>query len=339
MKFVDEVTIHVLAGRGGKGCVSFRREKYVPRGGPDGGDGGRGGDVVLEVSAQKHTLLDFRYRHIFKATSGMHGQGQNRQGRSGEDLVLHVPVGTVVKDHHGGEILVDLTHPGERWVAAKGGLGGKGNAHFVSATHRVPRFAQDGQEGEDRELVLELKLMADVGLVGLPNAGKSTLIAAVSAAKPKIADYPFTTLVPNLGVVQVEDHRPFVIADIPGLIEGAHRGVGLGTRFLRHVERCRVLVHLIDVSRLTPDDCLGPFTDILRELSLYSRELPQKAQLVALNKIDLLADREELERIIGAYEQAGHPVVCVSALRRQGLELLLRHIESILDETGTGEGA
>jgi GTP-binding protein len=224
-------------------------------------------------------------------------------------------------------------------VAAKGGLGGKGNAHFVSATHRVPRFAQDGQEGEERELVLELKLMADVGLVGLPNAGKSTLIAAVSAAKPKIADYPFTTLVPNLGVVQVEDHRPFVIADIPGLIEGAHRGVGLGTRFLRHVERCRVLVHLIDVSRLTPDDCLGPFTDIRRELSLYSGELSQKAQLVALNKIDLLSDREELERIIGVYEQTGHPVVCVSALRRQGLEVLLRHIESTLDETGMEEGA
>lgn len=335
MKFVDEVTIHVLAGRGGKGCVSFRREKYVPRGGPDGGDGGRGGDVVLEVSPRKHTLLDFRYRHMFKAASGMHGQGQNRQGRSGEDLVLQVPMGTVVKDPHEGQTLADLTQPGERWVAARGGLGGKGNAHFVSSTHRVPRFAQDGQEGEERELVLELKLMADVGLVGLPNAGKSTLIAAVSAARPKIADYPFTTVTPNLGVVQVQDHRPFVIADIPGLIQGAHRGVGLGTRFLRHVERCRVLVHLIDVSRLNLEDCLRPLTDILEELSRYSGGLSQKMQLVALNKIDLFSDRKQLDRITGAYEQTGYPILCVSALKRVGLELLLHRIESALGGTET----
>lgn len=332
MKFVDEVTIRVLAGRGGKGCVSFRREKYVPKGGPDGGDGGRGGDVVLEADSQKHTLLDFRYRHMFKAPPGMHGQGQNRHGRSGEDLVLRVPVGTVVKELQHGEILADLIHPGERWIAARGGLGGKGNAHFVSATHRVPRFAQDGQEGEEKDLVLELKLMADVGLVGLPNSGKSTLIAAVSAAKPKIADYPFTTLVPNLGVVQIDDHRPFVIADIPGLIEGAHRGVGLGTRFLRHVERCRVLVHLIDVSRITSENPLGPYTDIVTELSLYSDELSQKVQLVALNKIDLLSHAEGLERIVQAYKQTGHRVLCVSGLRRQGLDLLLRQIEEILGE-------
>lgn len=339
MKFVDEVTIRVLAGRGGRGCVSFRREKYVPRGGPDGGDGGSGGDVVLEAVSQKHTLLDFRYRHMFKAAAGKHGQGQNRHGRSGEDLVLQVPVGTVVKELQHGQILADLVHPGERWVAARGGRGGKGNAHFVSATHRVPRFAQDGQEGEEKDLVLELKLMADVGLVGLPNSGKSTLIAAVSAARPRIADYPFTTLVPNLGVVQIDDHRPFVMADIPGLIEGAHRGVGLGTRFLRHVERCRVLVHLVDASRLTSEKCLEPYTDILRELSLYSEELPQKVQLVALNKIDLLSDREELARIVHAYRQTGHRVLCISALRRQGLGLLLRRIEEILDGRGTdGDG-
>ena len=237
MKFIDEVKIRVVGGKGGNGCVGFRREKYVPRGGPDGGDGGQGGSILLEASERKHSLLDFQFRNLYRAPAGGNGEGQNRHGRSGEDVILEVPVGTVAKDTETGEILADLIEPGQRWVAAKGGRGGKGNAHFTSSTHRTPRFAQEGPPGEERELRLELKLIADVGLVGLPNAGKSTLIAAVSAARPKIADYPFTTLVPNLGVVQYDDAPPFVIADIPGLIEGAHEGVGLGMRFLKHIER------------------------------------------------------------------------------------------------------
>ena len=244
------MTITVVAGKGGNGCVSFRREKYVPRGGPDGGGGGEGGSVVVEASQRKHSLLDFRYRNLFRAEPGRNGAGQNRQGRSGEDLVVEVPVGTMAKDPLTGEILSDLTEAGQRWIAAKGGRGGKGNSHFVSSTHRTPRFAQEGQPGDERNLKLELKLIADVGLVGLPNAGKSTLVAAVSAARPKIADYPFTTLTPNLGVVQYDDAPPFVMADVPGLIEGAHEGAGLGVRFLKHIERTRLLVHVIDLSRV-----------------------------------------------------------------------------------------
>ena len=250
MKFIDEVTITVLAGKGGSGCVSFRREKYVPRGGPDGGDGGEGGSVIFEASERKHSLLDFRYRNLFRAETGRNGSGQNKHGRGGEDLVVETPVGTALKDPATGEIFADLTEAGTKKVAAKGGRGGKGNAHFVSSTHRTPRFAQEGQPGEERELRLELKLIADVGLVGLPNAGKSTLISVISAARPKIADYPFTTLTPNLGVVQYDDAPPFVIADVPGLIEGAHHGAGLGVRFLKHIERTRVLVHVIDVSKV-----------------------------------------------------------------------------------------
>lgn len=336
MKFVDEVKIRLLGGRGGNGCVSFRREKYVPRGGPDGGNGGKGGDVILEASGQKHTLLDFRYRHLFRAGSGAHGQGQNRQGRSGDDLVLQVPPGTLAKDPITGRLLADLTVSGDRWIAARGGLGGKGNAHFVSSTRRVPRFAQEGREGEDLEVLLELKLLADVGLVGLPNAGKSTLIASVSAAKPKIADYPFTTLVPNLGVVQFKDHPPFVMADIPGLIEGAHKGTGLGTRFLRHVERCRILVHLVDISQVSGDDVLDPFRKIEFELALYSAELKKKRRVIALNKMDLVFDSAELKRIVDAYGETGHPVFCISALRRKGLTELLQCISTLLVEPASG---
>lgn len=337
MKFVDEVKTKVVAGNGGQGCVSFRREKYVPKGGPDGGDGGRGGDVILEASERKRTLLDFRYRHEFKAPSGTHGQGQNRHGRSGKDVILEVPVGTLVKDAETGEILADLTTPGQRWVAARGGLGGKGNAHFTSSTRQVPRFAQPGEEGETQDLVLELKLLADVGLVGLPNAGKSTLIAAVSAARPKIADYPFTTLVPNLGVVQYKDGAPFVMADIPGLITGAHQGAGLGTRFLRHIERTRILVHLIDVHEVVTADPLHPYHLIETELLQYSQGMEGKPRVIALNKIDLVPDREVLLQITQSYLNTGYPVVLVSALHNQGLVELLRILTQLLSQSELGE--
>jgi GTPase len=330
MKFVDEVKTRVVAGNGGQGCVSFRREKYVPKGGPDGGDGGRGGDVILEASERKRTLLDFHFRHEFKAPSGTHGQGQNRHGRSGQDLVLEVPPGTLVRDLQTGELLADLVASGQRWVAAKGGLGGKGNAHFTSSTRRVPRFAQPGEKGQERGMVLELKLMADVGLVGLPNAGKSTLIAAVSSARPKIADYPFTTLVPHLGVVRYKDAAPFVMADIPGLISGAHQGAGLGTRFLRHIERTRLLVHLIDVHEAAAGDPLHPYRLIETELLKYSQEMENKPRLIALNKVDLLVEPELVHRVVHSYEELGYPVVLLSALHGQGLDELLLTLTQLL---------
>jgi len=333
MRFVDEVTIHVQAGEGGRGCVSFRREKYVPRGGPDGGDGGRGGDVLLEATDRKQTLLDFRYRHLFKAPNGAHGRGKNQHGRGGEDLVLEVPVGTLVKDPETGEVLADLTRPGDRWQAAHGGRGGQGNARFATATRQVPRFAQEGQPGESRELRLELKLLADVGLVGLPNAGKSTLISAVSAARPKIADYPFTTLIPNLGVVAYKDAPPFVMADIPGLITGAHTGAGLGTRFLKHIERTRVLVHVVDLGSVNPGAPLEPYHQIEHELRQHNPELAFKARIIALNKIDLVVSPEVLESITAAYRGLGHAIVRISALHRDGLEELLQQITVVLAKT------
>jgi GTP-binding protein len=332
MKFIDEVTITVVAGKGGNGCVSFRREKYVPRGGPDGGDGGEGGSVVLEASERKHSLLDFRYRNLFRAEPGRNGAGQNRQGRSGEDLVVGVPVGTVAKDPQTGEILSDLTEPGQRWIAAKGARGGKGNAHFVSSTHRTPRFAQEGQPGEERNLKLELKLIADVGLVGFPNAGKSTLVSAVSAARPKIADYPFTTLTPNLGVVQYDDAPPFVMADVPGLIEGAHEGAGLGVRFLKHIERTRLLVHVIDLSRVPSDNPLEPFKQIEHELESYSEELREKPRIIVLNKTDLVKNGEDLARIEKGYSELGLPVLLVSSLKREGLRELVRLLTKSLSD-------
>lgn len=330
MKFVDEVKVHVRAGNGGNGCISFRREKYVPRGGPDGGDGGKGGDVILEASERKHTLLDFRYKHLFKAPAGKHGQGQNKHGRSGEDVILEVPVGTIVKDAETGEVLADLVEAGARFTVARGGLGGRGNARFVTSTRQVPRIAEEGQEGDDREVILELKLIADVGLVGFPNAGKSTLIAAVSAARPKIADYPFTTLVPNLGVVQYGDAPSFVMADIPGLIEGAHQGAGLGTRFLRHIERTRVLLHLVDASKIIQGDFLEQYRQIEHELASFSAEFEYKQRVIALNKIDLLSDASMLGAVVKAYETTGHPVVPISALTRKGLDDLLVLLTGIL---------
>lgn len=324
MKFVDEVKVHILAGNGGNGCMSFRREKYVPKGGPDGGDGGDGGSVIFEATEGKNTLLDFRYRHLFKAPSGKHGQGQNRHGKGGRDLVLEVPVGTVIKVAETGEFLADLTQAGDRWVAARGGRGGRGNARFVTSTRQAPRIAEEGQEGEERELLLELKLIADVGLVGLPNAGKSTLISVVSAARPKIADYPFTTLIPSLGVVRYGDAPAFVMADIPGLIEGAHQGAGLGIRFLRHIERTRILVHLVDVTGLNPEEPLHPYRLIENELRSYSAHLNEKTRLIVLNKIDLMPDKESLDALVSAYRKLGHPLFLISALRKQGINALLR---------------
>jgi GTPase len=332
MRFVDEVTVKVQAGDGGRGCVSFRREKYVPRGGPDGGDGGKGGDVYLEATERKHTLLDFHYRHLFKARSGTHGRGKNQHGKGGEDLILEVPVGTLVKDPLGGEVLADLVEPGACWRAAAGGRGGQGNARFATATCRVPRFAQDGEPGEGRDLLLELKLLADVGLVGLPNAGKSTLISVLSAARPKIADYPFTTLVPQLGVVAYQDAPPFVMADIPGLIEGAHAGAGLGIRFLKHIERTRLLVHVVDLGRMSPEEPLASYLQIEHELERYSAELAAKPRIIVLNKTDLVSSPDQLETAAAAYRQLGPAVVCISALRREGLEELLQRIVALLSQ-------
>lgn len=332
MKFIDEVKIKVVAGKGGNGCVSFRREKYVPRGGPDGGDGGHGGSVVLEATERKQSLLDFRYRNVFAASSGKSGEGQNRNGRGGEDVVLEIPVGTVVKDPESGAIMADLAVSGQRWTAAAGGRGGKGNAHFTSSTLRTPRFAQEGEAGEERELKLELKLIADVGLVGLPNAGKSTLISAVSAARPKIADYPFTTLVPHLGVVQYDDAPPFVMADVPGLIEGAHTGAGLGYRFLRHIERTRLLVHMIDVSQVNLEDPLLPFRQIEHELASYSTEIAAKPRIIVLHKTDLVEEKTLLDKVAERYKQLGPPVLLVSSHRREGLRELIRMLTKCLAE-------
>src|SRR5687768_12792349 len=288
--FVDEVDIHVAAGHGGRGAMSFRREKFVPRGGPNGGDGGAGGSVYVTAQANLNTLLNFRFQKEFAAGRGGHGEGSNRTGRRGADIELAVPIGTVIYDRVGEELvqIADLTTEGERILIAKGGIGGRGNAQFATSTNRAPRRAEPGLPGEEKELRLHLKLLADVGLVGFPNAGKSTMISRISAARPKIADYPFTTLSPNLGVVGLSDDRTFVVADVPGLIEGAHEGHGLGTRFLRHIERTKVLVHLVDVSGASGRDPVNDFDVIQQELRMFSEAVAAKPQLVAANKIDAL---------------------------------------------------
>jgi GTP-binding protein len=325
MRFIDEVKIHVRAGDGGKGCVSFRREKYVPRGGPDGGDGGKGGDVVIRATGTKQTLLDFHFQRHFQAAKGAHGRGKQQTGRSGEDLVLLVPIGTQVREAGTKELLGDLTKEDDSLVVARGGDGGKGNSHFASSTRRTPRFAQDGRPGEEHQISLELKLLADVGFVGLPNAGKSTLIARISSARPKIADYPFTTLVPNLGVVHLDLGDSMVVADIPGLIEGAHRGVGLGLRFLRHIERTQVLLHLIDVSDLSAagENILESYHTVNNELARFSTELLTKPQIVALNKIDLITDPTYLDGLQGTFRELGLPVYAISAVTGQGVKELV----------------
>ena len=328
MKFVDEAIITVQSGDGGRGCVSFRREKFVPRGGPDGGDGGKGGDVILKATGRKHTLYHLQFKRLYKAGRGAHGQGSQKTGRNGADLVVEVPPGTVVKDAASGEVICDLDRDGSCFIVARGGKGGLGNRRFRSSTNRAPRYAQPGEPGVTRELKLELKLLADAGLVGLPNAGKSTLISVISAARPKIADYPFTTLTPNLGVVVPSGSEPFVVADIPGLIEGAHQGAGLGIRFLRHVERCRIIVHLIDASAVDPGDPLRALRAINKELAGYSPELATKPQLVVLNKIDLPQARAGAE----AFKRAasGDEIITISAVTGQGIERFVKRLAQLV---------
>lgn len=331
MKFVDYATIYVKAGHGGRGAVHFRREKYVPRGGPDGGDGGRGGHVIVRASRQLNTLLDFRYKREYTAESGAHGQKQKMHGKDGEDLLLPVPVGTQIKDEATGEVFFDLDHEGAEAVIAKGGRGGQGNQHFATSTRQVPRFAQPGEEGEERNLVLELKLLADVGLIGLPNIGKSTLISVISSARPKIADYQFTTLVPNLGVVKPEHRRSFVVADIPGLIEGAHRGVGLGFQFLRHVERTSILLHLVDISEMGEGDPVDNLMKINRELEMFSPELIKKPQAVVGTKLDIAGNKERLSRLADYCDDKETDFFTISAVTGKGIRRLVAYIADTLE--------
>lgn len=329
MKFIDEVKITIQSGDGGSGCVSFRREKFIPRGGPDGGDGGKGGDVILQSSPNKRTLYDFRYKRHLKAKNGAGGQGKRKAGKKGNDIVIEVPAGTVIINSETGETLKDFVTPGETFVAAIGGRGGQGNYHFKTATRRIPRFAQPGEPGQTIQLKLELKLIADVGLIGLPNAGKSTLISKISAARPKIGSYPFTTLVPNLGVVYTDWGEPFVVADIPGLIEGAHEGAGLGTQFLRHIERTRILVHLIDVATLEPENILSSYVTVNHELEKHNQELSKRNQLLVLNKMDTEGSEEKARLFrdaIGDME-----VLSISALKDTDMNTLLSRILSRLE--------
>lgn len=321
--FVDQARIFVQAGAGGNGVVSWRREKYVPQGGPDGGDGGRGGSVFLEATGDLTTLIDFRYQPRYKAERGGHGQGGKRHGKNGEDRVIKVPVGTQVFDDETGELLVDLVEPGQRWLAARGGRGGRGNARFVTPQRQAPAFAEKGESGEERWLRLELKLLADVGLVGYPNAGKSTLISVISAARPKIADYPFTTLVPNLGVVSIEEGKSFVVADIPGLIEGAHAGVGLGHDFLRHVERTQVLAHIVDASGREGRSPVDDLRVIDRELEAYGAGLSERPQIIVANKMDLPEARENLPAIEAYGAERGREVIPISAVTGEGVRKLV----------------
>jgi GTP-binding protein len=333
--FVDEVDIHVAAGHGGRGAMAFRREKFVPRGGPSGGDGGPGGSVYLVANANLNTLLNYRFQKIFTAGRGAHGEGSNRTGKNGTDIELKVPTGTMVYEKQQDESYVqvaDLTEDGQRILLAKGGLGGHGNASFATSTNRAPRRTQPGLPGEEKDLRFHLKLLADVGLLGYPNAGKSTLISRISAARPKIADYPFTTLVPNLGVVGLSGERSFVVADVPGLIEGAHEGHGLGHRFLSHLERTKVLVHLVDVSSLSGRDAVADYDVIVRELELFpgrdasGERLSEKPVIAAANKIDALDEPDRLERLQAHLDKIGVPLYKVSAATGEGLEPLLEAV-------------
>lgn len=328
--FVDQARIYVKGGNGGDGVVAFRREKYVPQGGPSGGDGGRGADVVFQADQGLRTLMDFRYRRHYKGERGQHGQGKNMHGAGAPDLVIKVPVGTVIKDAETGEVLADLVRHGQTFIGAKGGRGGRGNARFATSTHRAPAFAEKGEPGAERWLILELKLLADVGLVGFPNAGKSTLISRVSAARPKIADYPFTTLIPNLGVVEVAPGETFVMADIPGLVSGAHRGIGLGHEFLRHIERTRVLVFVLDCSGLEERDPAQDYEILLQELRLYRPDLLERPRLIAANKIDAPGAEDVVTGLRKRIDNI--EVFPISALTGKGVDELVKRVYLILSQ-------
>lgn len=328
--FIDEAKIFVAAGNGGHGCVSFRREKFVPKGGPDGGDGGKGGDVVLVADRNLATLLDFRYRHRYQAGRGEHGRGKDQSGSDGKPCVVRVPVGTLVHDATTGDLLADLAGHGQQCRPARGGRGGRGNARFKSATNQAPRHADPGECGEARWLTLELKMLADVGLIGLPNAGKSTLLARISAARPKVAAYPFTTLVPQLGLVRLHDESACVVADIPGLIEGAHEGKGLGHQFLRHIERTKLLLHLVDMATADETDPVLNFATITRELAAYAPMLDEKTQLVVATKIDIPSAKQALEPFQSAMKARGFRVLAISAVTGEGIGTLLDEIHKAL---------
>lgn len=330
--FIDRAKIYVKAGNGGNGMSSFRREKFVPKGGPSGGDGGRGGDVILVVDENINTLMDFRYKRKFVADNGVNGQTSNMHGRGAEPLYIKVPPGTIVKDELTGEILADLTESGQEAVIVKGGRGGRGNARFVTSVHRAPTFAEKGEPGGERNLLLEMKLLADVGLVGYPSVGKSSIISKVSAAKPEIAAYHFTTLTPVLGVVSVGEGQNFVLADIPGLIEGAHEGVGLGHDFLRHIERTKVIIHVLDVSGLEGRDPIEDYEKINNELSLYSERLAKRPQIIAANKMDLPEAKENYEKVAAYMVQQGREIFPISAATGEGLTLLMQRAMQLLHE-------
>jgi GTP-binding protein len=347
MVFVDEAKIYVKAGNGGNGCIAFRREKFVPRGGPSGGDGGHGGSIYLEANPHDNTLLRYRYNREFKADRGRHGEGSNCSGHAGEDMILSVPVGTVVTDQDTGELIADLTKPGERILIAAGGRGGRGNQHFAKPWHQAPRESEEGQQGVERNLHFELKLLADIGLVGFPNAGKSTLISRISAARPKIADYPFTTLQPGLGVVSADGDpgkpsekgggRTFVVADLPGLIEGAHTGVGLGIRFLKHIERTRFIAHLIDTSDASDRDPVRDFEIIEGELIAFSEKLAEKPVMVVATKLDATTDRTRLDKLRDFCAERGLEFHAVSSATGEGIPQLVRAMANALDRLAPHE--
>ncbi|PAV38894.1 GTPase ObgE [Megasphaera sp. ASD88] len=329
--FIDRARIFVQSGKGGDGMSSFRREKFVPKGGPDGGDGGHGGNVVLVADRNVNTLVDFRFRRLFKAKPGGKGQGANCYGRNAEDLLITVPLGTIVKDEESGQIIADLSHDGQQAIVAKGGRGGRGNWHFRSSSNRTPTFAERGEPGEERWLRLELKVLADIGLLGYPSVGKSSILRKVSAAQPEVAAYHFTTLNPILGVVDLSDHRSFVMADIPGLIEGASEGVGLGHDFLRHIERTKILVHVLDVSGMEGRDPIEDYEKINEELRKYSEKLSRKKQVIAANKIDMLGDSDNLERLQAYMDERGQEVYPICAMTGEGLEVLLERLWDLLE--------